>query len=109
MNLHGDGKAPAERPAPPVETAIDRCYLDCLVGRGLPPEDHLAVLFDGLDRTAIMGETARPYPGRRRGSRDGGPPLRAASLGIPSRGRRRVPRTTGRATRPMKTSQGRRR
>jgi hypothetical protein len=56
MNLHSDDKASVERPASTVEAAIDRCYLDCLIGRVLPPEDHLGILFDSLD------QTARPDP-----------------------------------------------
>jgi hypothetical protein len=61
MNLDHDRHAEARRREPGTEAAIARYYRDVLLGRALPPDDHLAALFDSLERDGA--KTPRHDPG----------------------------------------------
>src|SRR3954454_6972880 len=98
MNLDHDRHAEARRREPGTEAAIARYYRDVLLGRALPPDDHLAAWFaslewDGADarrhRPATSGSVGPPPP--RPGAGRGGPPLPPAGSGRAAPGPRGGP------------------
>ena len=59
MNLDHNRQAEAQHRTPDREAAIARYYRDFLLGRALPADDHLATLFDSLERSDADGQAAR--------------------------------------------------
>jgi hypothetical protein len=60
MNLDRDRHAEAPRRPMDTKAAIARYYRDFLLGRALPPDDHLAALFDRLERRDVTATHHSP-------------------------------------------------